>query len=123
MWTTFRPRSRTSVLSPFSQSSLAAHPPEIPEPTTIASKVVTSAVTEGPFLLVGSEAGAGDEALQAARKIYVGDFLLQRVCVAILLRLGCPLTKRHLTLYGCLSRWSGSRCDCAQPRGPNGSAN
>src|SRR5688572_25535372 len=34
---TMRPRSSTSVLRPFSVSSLAAHPPLIPEPTTIAS--------------------------------------------------------------------------------------
>src|SRR6266849_6118670 len=35
-----RPASRTSVLSPFSVSSLAAQPPVIPEPTTIASYAV-----------------------------------------------------------------------------------
>ena len=31
------PRSSTSVFNPFSQSSFAAHPPEMPDPTTIAS--------------------------------------------------------------------------------------
>src|SRR5215831_20522789 len=35
-----RPASRTIVRSPFSVSSLAAQPPEIPDPTTIASYVV-----------------------------------------------------------------------------------
>src|SRR5688500_5723756 len=40
MCSTLRPRSRTSVLSPLSDSSLAAHPPEMPEPMTIASKLV-----------------------------------------------------------------------------------
>ena len=34
---TMRPRSSTKVFSPFSQSSLAAHPPLMPEPITMAS--------------------------------------------------------------------------------------
>src|ERR1700730_10059225 len=59
MWTTVRPRSRTSVLSPFSHNSLPAQPREIPEPTTIASKVVTSDVTEA-LSYRGRKAGAGD---------------------------------------------------------------
>src|SRR5688500_4080967 len=37
MCSTFRPRSSSRTRRPFSVSSLAAHPPEIPEPTTIAS--------------------------------------------------------------------------------------
>src|SRR5215211_1836151 len=36
------PASRTSVFRPRSVSSFAAHPPLIPDPTTIASKCVTS---------------------------------------------------------------------------------
>src|ERR1700682_4964657 len=36
---TSRPPSNTRVFSPASQSSFAAHPPLIPEPTTIASYV------------------------------------------------------------------------------------
>src|ERR1700730_12265727 len=59
MWTTLRARSRTSVLSPLSHNSLAAHPPEIPEPTTIASKVVKSGVTEA-LSYKGRKPGAGD---------------------------------------------------------------
>jgi hypothetical protein len=39
MCSMFLPRSRRSTLSPASVSSLAAHPPLIPEPTTTASKV------------------------------------------------------------------------------------
>src|SRR5579863_10207661 len=42
MCSTGRPRSRTRVRRPFSQSSLAAHPPEIPDPMTMASKVWAS---------------------------------------------------------------------------------
>src|SRR4051794_12754675 len=37
MCSTLRPRSSSSTRSPFSVSSLAAQPPEIPDPTTIAS--------------------------------------------------------------------------------------
>src|SRR5688572_27843888 len=37
-----RPRSSTRVLRPFSVSSLAAHPPLIPEPTTMASNEFVS---------------------------------------------------------------------------------
>src|SRR5258705_4622338 len=51
MWTTFRPRSRTSVFSPFSHSSLAAQPPEIPEPTTMASKELASGITARHYRL------------------------------------------------------------------------
>src|SRR5690242_5129220 len=40
MCSIFLPRSSSRTLSPFSVSSLAAHPPEIPDPTTIASYVV-----------------------------------------------------------------------------------
>src|SRR5215213_4809819 len=39
MCCTLRPRSRTSVFKPFSHSSFAAQPPEMPEPMTMASKV------------------------------------------------------------------------------------
>src|SRR3954452_15609838 len=39
---TLRPRSRTSVVSPFSHSSFAAQPPEMPEPMTIASNEVSA---------------------------------------------------------------------------------
>src|ERR1700686_493489 len=37
MCSMFLPRSSMSTRRPFSVSSLAAHPPEIPDPTTIAS--------------------------------------------------------------------------------------
>src|SRR5215204_1268941 len=37
MCSTLRPRSSRSTRSPFSVNSFAAHPPEIPDPTTIAS--------------------------------------------------------------------------------------
>src|SRR5215211_6407005 len=37
MCSTLRPRSSSSTRSPFSVSSFAAHPPDIPDPTTIAS--------------------------------------------------------------------------------------
>src|SRR5256885_15638682 len=40
MCSMFFPRSSRRTRSPFSVSSLAAHPPEIPDPTTIASYVV-----------------------------------------------------------------------------------
>src|SRR5436190_10548121 len=40
MCSMFLPRSSRRTLRPFSVSSLAAHPPEIPEPTTIASYCV-----------------------------------------------------------------------------------
>src|SRR5215831_16684945 len=40
MCSMFFPRSSSSTLRPLSESSFAAHPPEIPEPTTIASYVV-----------------------------------------------------------------------------------
>src|SRR6266516_6148636 len=40
MCSMFLPRSSMSTRSPFSVSSFAAHPPEIPEPTTIASKLL-----------------------------------------------------------------------------------
>jgi hypothetical protein len=39
---TWWPRSSINVFNPFSHNSFAAHPPEIPEPTTIASKVYES---------------------------------------------------------------------------------
>src|SRR4051812_19113273 len=39
MCSMFFPRSSMSTRRPFSVSSFAAHPPEIPEPTTIASYV------------------------------------------------------------------------------------
>src|SRR5262245_51990026 len=39
---TMRPRSSTRVLRPFSVSSLAAQPPLMPDPTTIASNVFVS---------------------------------------------------------------------------------
>src|SRR5262245_45861073 len=42
MCSTLRPRSSTSVLRPLSHSSLAAQPPVMPEPTTMASKVLVS---------------------------------------------------------------------------------
>src|SRR6478735_5208896 len=41
---TLRPRSSTSVVSPFSHNSFAAQPPEMPEPMTIASNEVFSAM-------------------------------------------------------------------------------
>src|SRR5690348_3720835 len=37
----FRPRSSSSTVRPCSVSSFAAQPPEIPEPTTMASYVVS----------------------------------------------------------------------------------
>src|SRR3954470_14218019 len=43
---TLRPRSSTSVFIPFSHSSFAAQPPEMPEPMTIASYAVACALTE-----------------------------------------------------------------------------
>src|SRR5258708_32648346 len=42
-----RPASRTIVRSPFSVSSFAAHPPEMPEPTTIASYVAVGMPSDG----------------------------------------------------------------------------
>src|SRR4028118_589060 len=47
MCSTLRPRSSTRVFNPFSQSSFAAHPPVMPEPITMASKVFCCA----PFKL------------------------------------------------------------------------
>src|SRR5579863_5974851 len=40
MCSTLRPRSNSNTRRPLSVSSFAAHPPDIPEPTTIASKLV-----------------------------------------------------------------------------------
>src|SRR4051812_37048716 len=70
MCSTLRPRSRTSVFSPFSQSSFAAQPPEIPEPTTIASyEEPIGVVTRSSCAAVGppSRAVAGQGILGSAR--------------------------------------------------------
>src|SRR6185436_15420217 len=45
---TIRPRSSTSVFRPFSVSSLAAQPPLIPVPTTVASNEFESMVNLVP---------------------------------------------------------------------------
>src|SRR5688500_16800554 len=50
-----RPRSSTSVFSPRSVSSFAAQPPDMPEPTTIASNVFAVAMSDRPRLLLGRE--------------------------------------------------------------------
>src|ERR1700687_3079354 len=73
-WTTLRPRSSTSVFSPFSHSSFAAHPPEMPEPTTIASKEVASGVTE----LFPQGEGTNASGCWRAGKIHPSGFQLQR---------------------------------------------
>src|SRR5687767_15968425 len=44
MCSTFLPRSRRTTRRPRSVNSLAAQPPEIPEPTTMASKVVSCVI-------------------------------------------------------------------------------
>src|SRR5215216_3189165 len=44
---TMRPRSSTRVLRPLSVSSFAAHPPLMPEPTTIASNEFCSMLLSG----------------------------------------------------------------------------
>src|SRR5690606_18300125 len=41
IWLTSLPLSNTKVFSPFSVNSLAAHPPLMPDPMTIASKVLS----------------------------------------------------------------------------------
>src|SRR5215218_6414065 len=49
MCSTLRPRSSSSTRSPFSVSSLAAQPPEIPDPTTIASYSVDCIASSLPL--------------------------------------------------------------------------
>ena len=49
---TMRPRSSTRVLRPFSVSSLAAQPPLIPSPTTIASNEFVSMLYFNPRVIV-----------------------------------------------------------------------
>src|SRR6266550_6192237 len=50
MCSMFFPRSSNRTRSPFSVSSLAAHPPEIPDPTTIASYVVDCTAASACFV-------------------------------------------------------------------------
>src|SRR5688500_13294318 len=50
-----RPRSSTSVFSPRSVSSFAAQPPDMPEPTTMASNVFAVVMSDRPGLLFGRE--------------------------------------------------------------------
>src|SRR5678816_3559257 len=57
-----RPRSRRSTVRPRSVSSLAAHPPEIPEPTTIASYV-------GWVMTRSSDGADGDRLLERAKRV------------------------------------------------------
>src|SRR6266496_3744423 len=51
MCSIFRPRSSRRTRRPFSVSSLAAHPPEIPDPTTIASYVVDCTAASALFVV------------------------------------------------------------------------
>src|SRR6266446_6349715 len=51
MCSMFLPRSSNRTRSPFSVSSLAAHPPEIPDPTTIASYVVDCTAASALFVV------------------------------------------------------------------------
>src|SRR4051812_40820131 len=58
MCSTLRPRSSSSTRSPFSVSSLAAQPPEIPEPTTIASysvDCIASSLAVDPIRICAAE--------------------------------------------------------------------
>src|SRR5690606_27404433 len=65
MCLTSRPRSSTSVFNPLSQSSCAAHPPDAPEPITIASSV--RFLTESTRLAIDSGIN-GDAARVMARR-------------------------------------------------------
>src|SRR6266446_1935982 len=68
-----RPASRTSVLSPFSVSSLAAQPPVIPEPTTIASYAVPAIFfSSGLFEICERHA-----AMQSTGDDFFAQFLLE----------------------------------------------
>src|SRR6516165_7573784 len=59
------PASSTRVLSPCSVSSLAAQPPDMPEPTTIASKCVVSRMVDSVGL---GARGRGARALRRHRR-------------------------------------------------------
>src|SRR5688572_6802293 len=64
---TILPRSSTSVLRPFSVSSLAAHPPLMPVPTTIASNEFVSMPYRNPrrHVSISNSFGSADYGLLA----------------------------------------------------------
>src|SRR5579872_90494 len=58
------PASRSSVLRPRSVSSFAAQPPEIPEPTTMASYSEDAALGVGTAVVPSGNDGRVDQALR-----------------------------------------------------------
>src|SRR6185503_7574382 len=64
MFSTLRPRSRSSTRRPFSVSSLAAQPPEMPDPTTIASYSDACIESSGGFTVKASRLATADVALR-----------------------------------------------------------
>src|ERR687892_585149 len=79
MCSTLRPRSSSRTRSPFSVSSLAAQPPEMPDPTTMASNwvacmaplVTRSAPRASPlaYRSCGRESTVGDARLLGERHL------------------------------------------------------
>src|SRR5205085_756056 len=71
MCSMFLPRSSMSTVRPFSVSSFAAQPPEMPDPTTIASYVVLCTLEVPPGELpYGEVRCSGGESHVRQRRIY-----------------------------------------------------
>src|SRR5205085_11962631 len=75
MCSMFFPRSSRRTRRPFSVSSLAAHPPEIPDPTTIASYVVDCTAASALFVVdqkVHQQPSEGYDSIQLERAAKTG---------------------------------------------------